>query len=126
MMSRVTAVRHVLLPWILLHELCHVVAAAPWASDWQVTIASEGAAAHVEWREDAPGWGMALAFLAPMLSGATIALATGVALSSGVTPEPSPLSLLTWTAWGLGLIALTWPSKGDIEGAKAAVGGDES
>ena len=127
---RATALRWVLLPFLLLHELFHVLASVPWAESWHVTISSESdAAAYVEWADDAPAWGVALAHLAPMVSGAIIACTTGIVLLlNGLsTVQPSGLGLLMWVAFGLGLIALTWPSPADINGARTALdGGDDS
>lgn len=58
------------------HELTHVVAAWPWAQDWQVVLDEEGGLAAIKWQDDAPWWGRWLAYYAPLLS--ALALGTGV------------------------------------------------
>lgn len=122
--------RWTLLPFSLLHELLHVAAARPWVEQWRVEFGShDRPCAQVQFRDDAPLWGIALAHLAPLLASGVIMLATGVALITGLFPAlPPRLNLLLWTMLLASIVLLSKPSQADkdIEDAVAAVQGGEA
>ena len=106
----------------LLHEGTHLAAAAPWLQDWNIVIGPTGSESeldvYVEFVEDAPAWGIALSYLAPMLT-ALLGLLTvgGVVLVHGLPLTASGTDLLLWTAAAIGWTLYGLPSRRDIDGA---------
>lgn len=114
------------LPIQLAHECAHVLAAAPWAEDWEIVVgpaeSDVSMDTFVEWREDAPGWGIALAHLAPLLTGLLGMLVAGLLLASGRLPAPvTAWDLLVWSALAMAWTLYTLPSRRDLVGALEAL-----
>jgi len=121
--------RPVKLPIRVLHEATHIAAATPWLADWRLVIgptnSGDELGVDVSFSEDAPAWGIALAYLAPMLLGLLGVLCVGVAvLVEGVPLPTTTLDLAVWSAGGLGWFLYTAPSVADIHGALGVLGGD--
>ncbi len=112
----------------LAHELCHLLAAAPWADSVHVSVSIRRADAQagIDWRggaESVPNAAIWLSAYAPALVGAVAGI-WGAArlLSGGVPTEPSTLLLG-------GVLAIWWavfalPSGADRD--HSASGADES
>lgn len=120
--------RSAAVPVQLLHELAHVAVAAPFAADWEIVVGPTATDTFVEFRDDAPAWGVALAHLAPLLSGLLGAGIAGLVFLAGGLSGPL-------TAWDLLLhstLAMAWtlytkPSRSDVQGAiRALQGADDS
>lgn len=109
-------------PIRILHELTHVLAALPWAEEWQIIIEPGYAEARVAWDEHTPGWGVAIASLAPALVGAL--LASVVLVSALLEGFPLPATAEAGLWWALGGVAWALyaaPSPGDLQGATEAI-----
>lgn len=116
-------------PAQLCHEFAHVLAAAPWAERWEVVVGPTDADVSmdtfVEFDDEAPAWAIAWAHLAPMLTGLLGALVGGLGLVTGTVSGPrSPYELLLWSALAMAWAMYTRPSRADIDGALAALGGE--
>jgi len=124
-LSRVTV-----LPIHLLHEFVHVLAAVPWADDWEVVVGPSdrdvSMDTFVEFRDDAPSVAVAFAHLAPFLTGLLGATVAGSLLVVGHVSAPSTTyELLLWSAAAMGWTLYTRPSGHDISGALAALEADD-
>jgi hypothetical protein len=130
MMARVTTALAVLtrpakLPVRLLHEATHIAAAAPWCEDWRLVVGPTDSAdelgVDIAWGDGAPWWGVALAFLAPMLLGLVGAACVAVAVvTGGVALPQTTFELALWSAAGLGWVLYSIESPADIAGALVA------
>lgn len=123
-----TLARPFKLPVQLLHELTHIAAAAPWLEDWRLVVgptdSEDELAVDVAFAEGAPAWGIAVAYLAPMLTGLVGALTVAGSLSvGGLAPPATTLDLALWSAAGLGWFLYTAPSYADVAGAVALARG---
>ncbi len=94
------------LPATLLHELTHAVVSAPFADTLAVVVEPRGmhASVAVDWRDDAPDWGLVLAHYAPMLAGLFAAAAVSIhwVVSGGRLPQ----STVGWAK--LAIAAVSW------------------
>jgi len=122
--------RPVKLPVRLLHEATHIAAATPWLADWRLVIGPAGSddelGVDIAFADDAPAWGIALAYLAPMLLGLLgVSLVAVAVLVGGVFLPQTAFELAVWSAAGLGWVLYTAPSVADIHGALAVTGGDD-
>lgn len=122
--------RPVRLPVRLLHETTHIAAATPWLADWQIVIgptdSPDELGVDIAFDEDAPVWGIALAYLAPMLLGLVGMALVGVGiLVDGIPLPDTTLDLALWSAAGLGWFLYTAPSVADVHGALAIALGDD-
>lgn len=115
------------LPIGLAHELTHAIASLPWAREWWIGARGETVdlETQVQWEDDAPAWGIALAHLAPMLTGAGAALAAGLLILGGDVAPANGLEALGWAAAALAWAMYAWPSRADLHGALAALGDDK-
>lgn len=123
------AARAVRLPIHLLHELTHIAAALPWATDWRLVVGPRDSDApmdvFVEFDEDAPRVGVALTHLAPFLAGLLGALAAVAALELGLVGTPStPRELLVYSALAMAWALYSLPSAQDRHGAREALRGE--
>lgn len=124
-LSRVTTV-----PIHLLHEFVHVLAAAPWADDWEVVVGPSerdvSMDTFVEFDDDAPSLAVAFAHLAPFLTGSIGAVVAGALLVVGHVSAPrTTYELLLWSAAAMAWALYTRPSGHDIRGALAALEADD-
>jgi hypothetical protein len=104
------------LPPALAHELTHFVFALPWASTTALVFEDGHAGLHVDWHDDAPGWGVALAAYGPFIVGMVIGLVGLGSLLSGEAP-----ALESWPAIGALSIwwaIYVWPSPDDRRTAR--------
>jgi len=91
----------------LLHELTHLLFAAPWAERVHISIGIKNADAQagIDWRggvESVPDWGIWLSAYGPALIGAVVGIWGVARLVSGGVPE-SPSTLLV-----VGVLAIWW------------------
>jgi hypothetical protein len=77
------------------------VLALPWASTTALVFEDGHAGLHVDWHEDAPAWGVALAAYGPFILGNIIGLVGLGAWLTGGAP-----SLQNWPA--IGILAIWW------------------
>lgn len=121
--------RAVRAPVQMMHELAHAAAAAPWAERWRIVIGPRddvGMVTQVEFRDDAPAWAVAGSYLAPLLSGLLGAAVAGLLLAVGRVDAPATgWDLLVWSALAMAWTLYSWPSRSDLAGAAAALGGDD-
>lgn len=128
-MSRVAALtRPLKLPVRLLHEATHIAAATPWLDDWRLVVgptdSEDELGVDVAFADDAPAWGIALAYLAPLLFGLVGAAGVAAGVLVGGIPLPkSGFELALWSAAGLGWVLYSTPSVADIHGALAELQG---
>jgi len=118
--------RPLVVPVQLVHEFAHVLAAAPWAEDWEVVIGPTdrdvAMDTFVEFQDDAPSVAIAFAHLAPFLTGLLGALVAGSLLIVGGLSGPSgAYDLLLWSAGAMAWVMYSRPSGHDLEGALRAL-----
>jgi len=119
-----------LLPAQLLHEVAHVLAAAPWSQHSEVVVGPADSRAAmetiVEFEDDAPRLAIAWTYLAPAITGLVGALIGGYALMVGAVDAPrSVLELLLWSAMTMAWAIYTRPSRSDLAGAVHALEADD-
>jgi predicted MFS family arabinose efflux permease len=124
------ASRAVCVPIQLAHEFTHVAVAAPWAERWEIVVGPQDADVamdvFVDFEADAPTWAVVVAHLAPFLAGVLGALIGGLVLAvGGVGIETGAVDLLVWSALAMAWVLYTRPSSHDLEGARAALEGDD-
>lgn len=115
-------------PALVLHELTHAVAAAPFAST-RVRLFTASPHAEMHWRPGTPRLAVRLAHLAPTIVGALCTVLTAVVaapvLSAGIPSNPFhalALGLLLAYNW----LLYCWPSETDRHPFSAGAAGGEA
>lgn len=129
MKSLARLTRPLKLPVRVVHELTHIVAATPWLDDWRLVIgptdSPDELGVDVAFADDAPAWGIALAYVAPLICGLVGLIGVGIGiLIDGIPLPQTTYELALWSAAGLGWYLYSIPSSADIHGAISALGGE--
>lgn len=105
----------------VLHELSHALLGAPFAHRVSLTFSVDDTAAwcDVEFRENAPSWGVWLAFLAPFVIGVGFLLATLAYAATAGIPLPADVEGWLWASiLGIWWTVYAYPSQQDRTGAR--------
>lgn len=117
-----TPLRYLVLPATLAHELVHAAAGSLWAERVAIVWYRSGVAkAQIDWRDDPPGWGVALTGLAPFLAGLLAGVLAVAQWFSAATPTPAtPLGWGAWTIVAMWWVVFVAPSGSDLRASRAS------